>query len=265
VWNRSPEKTRLVTGAEPVPTPRAAASGASIVVTMLPDDRVVEAVTLGSDGVLRGLSPGGVHVGMSTISVALTRRLAEAHAATGTTYLAAPVFGRPDAAAGRLLWIVPGGPTAEVERCAPLWAALGQGTFPLPTAPQAALAKLAGNFLIAANIEALGEALVLGEKGGIDPDRLLALLTGTIFGSPVVRGYGARIVQADFEPAGFAMPLGLKDVDLALAAGRELGVPLRLGELARERLVQALARKREGYDWSGFATVIREEAGLPAL
>ncbi|MGE5231748.1 MAG: NAD(P)-dependent oxidoreductase [Deltaproteobacteria bacterium] len=262
VWNRTPAKTREVPGARPAPTPAAAADGAEFAVSMLADDAAVEAAALGPDGILAGLRRGAIHVGASTISVALCRRLADAHAEKGVGYVAAPVFGRPDAAAAKQLWIVPGGAPGDVERCAAVFAALGQGTFPMGSAPQASLAKLLGNFMIASTIEMLGESLALAEKAGLDPSRLLGMLTGTLFGAPVVKRYGQLVADTAFEPAGFQLALGLKDVNLALGAGEELRVPLPLASLVRERMLTALARGRERFDWSGFASAIREAAGL---
>jgi 3-hydroxyisobutyrate dehydrogenase-like beta-hydroxyacid dehydrogenase len=262
VWNRTPAKTGEVPGARAAPTPAAAADGAEFAVSMLADDAAVEAAALGPDGILAGLRRGAIHVGGSTISVALCRRLADAHAAKGVGYVAAPVFGRPDAAAAKQLWIVPGGAPGDVERCAAVFAALGQGTFPMGSAPQATLAKLLGNFMIASTIEMLGESLALAEKAGLDPSRVLGMLTGTLFGAPVVKRYGQLVADTAFEPAGFQLALGLKDVNLVLGAGQELRVPLPLASLVRERMLTALARGREGFDWSGFASVIREAAGL---
>lgn len=262
VWNRTAAKTREVPSARPAPTPAAAADGAEFAVSMLADDAAVEAAALGPDGILAGLRKGAIHVGASTVSVALCRRLAEAHAAKGVGYVAAPVFGRPDAAAAKQLWIVPGGAPADVERCSAVFAALGQGLFPMGSAPQASLAKLLGNFMIASTIEMLGESLALAEKAGLDPSRLLGMLTGTLFGAPVIKRYGQLVADTAFEPAGFQLALGLKDVNLALGAGEELRVPLPLASLVRERMLTALAHGRERFDWSGFASVIREAAGL---
>jgi len=262
VWNRTGAKTREVPGAHPAPTPAAACAGAEFAVSMLADDSAVTATVLGPDGALAGLGRGAIHVGASTISVALCRRLVDAHAAKGVDYVAAPVFGRPEAAAAKQLWIVPGGAPADIERCSAIFAALGQGTFPMGSAPQASLAKLIGNFLIASTIEALGESLALAEKAGLDPSQLLGMLTGTLFGAPAVRRYGQILAETTFEPAGFQLALGLKDVNLALGAGEELRVPLPLASLVRERMLTALARGRERFDWSGFASVIREAAGL---
>jgi len=265
VWNRSPERARAIDGARPAATPAEACASADVTITMLADDRALEEVVFGGGGMLGRLRRGACHLGMSTISVALCRRLAAAHEAAGQRYVAAPVFGRPEAAAARQLWIVTGGPAADVARVSPLLAAVGQGTFHLGDAPQASLAKLLGNFMIASTIKMLGETLVTAEKAGMEPRRVLDLLTGTLFGAPVVRRYGQLVADTAFEPAGFKLALGLKDVGLVLDAGEELRVPLPLAGLLRDRLLTALARDRGHLDWSGLASVIREEAGLPAV
>jgi 3-hydroxyisobutyrate dehydrogenase-like beta-hydroxyacid dehydrogenase len=265
-WNRTASKAALVQGAVACSSPREAAQGAGVALTMLADDAALEAVVFGEQGLIEGLAPGAVHAGLSTCSVAMARRLQREHAARGQRYVSAPVFGRPDAARARLLWIVPGGEPEALQRCAPLFAALGQGTLPMASAEQASLAKLIGNFLIASTMEALAEALALGEKAGLDAGRLIAFLGDALFaGSRVVKGYGERIAATQFEPAGFALPLGLKDVKLALAAGEELRVPLPIASLLRDHIVAALARGRERMDWAALATVVREEAGLPAI
>lgn len=261
-WNRSPERVTAVPGVIPQPSVAEACRGAGFVVSMLADDAAINGTTYGPEGVLDALAPGAIHIGMSTVSLATTERLALAHAERDRGYVAAPVFGRPDAAKNRMLWIVPGGPEEAVARAAPLFAAMGQGVFPMGTATQAALAKLAGNFLIAATIESLGEAFVLAEKGGLPPARLLELLTGTLFNSPLVKSYGGRLVRGEYTPPGFALRLGLKDVRLVLAAAEGAGVPMPLAELVQERLEMAVERGRGEIDFAGLATVIREEAGL---
>jgi 3-hydroxyisobutyrate dehydrogenase-like beta-hydroxyacid dehydrogenase len=174
-----------------------------------------------------------------------------------------PVLGRPDAAGRGELWILTGGDEAAVARAAPVLACLGQGQIAVGSARQAALAKLAANFMIAGTIELLAEATTLGEKGGIAPAALVDLLSRTLFGSPIVKGYGARIAAGQFRPAGFPVPLGLKDVELALEAGRDLRAPLPVAGLARDHLIGALARGRADWDWGALATVVREAAGLP--
>ena len=160
---------------------------------------------------------------MSTISPALSRRLAERHRAAGQAYLAAPVFGRPEAAEAKKLWIVVAGPAAAIDRCRPLLDAMGQGTIAVGEDPaRANVIKVAGNLLIAAAIEAMGEAVALGRKYGIAPAELLDVVNGRVFRSPLYENYGKLIADERYEPAGFKLKHGLKDARLALAAGDEV-------------------------------------------
>jgi 3-hydroxyisobutyrate dehydrogenase-like beta-hydroxyacid dehydrogenase len=260
-WNRT--RGKAPPGALECASPREAAEQSALVVTMLADDAAVEQVTFGPDGLIAGLRRGAIHVSMSTISVALSRKLREAHRAAGQGYVAAPVFGRPEAAQKRQLWIVCGGEQADLAACERLFGALGRGTFTVAEAPQANVVKLLGNFLIAATIESAGEATALAEKAGLDPRKMMEFFAGTMFASTVFTGYAARVATTDFEPAGFAMPLALKDMTLALQAGHEVRAPLPIASLLRDRLLAALARGRDGWDWAGLASVAREEAGLP--
>ncbi|HEY7376166.1 MAG TPA: NAD(P)-dependent oxidoreductase [Polyangia bacterium] len=262
VWNRTRARADGLANAQVLDSARAAAAGADLVLTSLADDRAVREVVLGDDGVIAGLAAGGVHVGMSTISLRLAGELAQAHAARGQQFVAAPVLGRPDAAARGELWILTGGDDAAIAQATPALACLGQGQLRVGDARQAALAKLVANFMIAGTIELLAEATTLGEKGGIAPPALIDLLTKTIFGSPIVKGYGGRIAAGQFRPAGFAVPLGLKDVELALEAGHDLRAPLPVASVARDHLIAALARGRADWDWGALATVVREAAGL---
>jgi 3-hydroxyisobutyrate dehydrogenase-like beta-hydroxyacid dehydrogenase len=265
VWNRTRARADGLPSTQVFESAREAAVGADLVVSSLADDHAVREVVLGPSGVVAGLAAGGVHVGTSTISLRLAGELAEAHATRGQQFVAAPVLGRPDAAARGELWILTGGDEAAIARAAPALACLGQGQIHLGRAREAALAKLLANFMIAGTIELLAEATTLGEKGGIAPAALIDLLTKTLFGSPIVKGYGARIASGQFRPAGFAVPLGLKDVELALEAGHDLQAPLPTANLARDHLIGALARGRADWDWGALATVVREAAGLDPI
>lgn len=265
VWNRTRSRADGLPNAEVLESAREAAVGADLVVSSLADDHAVREVVLGPSGVIAGLAAGGVHVGTSTISLRLAGELADAHATRGQQFVAAPVLGRPDAAARGELWILTGGDDAAIARAAPALACLGQGQIHLGRPQQAALAKLLANFMIAGTIELLAEATTLGEKGGVAPEALIDLLTKTLFGSPIVKGYGTRIATGQFRPAGFAVPLGLKDVELALEAGRDLRAPLPVADVARDHLIAALARGRADWDWGALATVVREAAGLEAI
>ncbi|HKI14766.1 MAG TPA: NAD(P)-dependent oxidoreductase, partial [Roseiarcus sp.] len=201
-------------------------------ITMLAGDDAVEAVFFGNGNGLSALGQGAVHISMSTISVALSDRLAEAHRNAGHSYVAAPVFGRPEAAAAAKLFVVAAGPEATLARCQPLLDAVGQRTFVIGDKPSSAnLVKLSGNFLLAAMIECLGEAFALVRKGGIDPHRYLEILTNTLFSAPAYKTYGTIIANQQYEPAGFKMSLGLKDVRLALAAADALATPMPVASL----------------------------------
>src|SRR5213594_2446286 len=208
VYNRTPGKVQALVeqGAHAAARVADACRG-DAVVTMLADDGAVEAVVFGEKGVIGSLGKGAIHVSMSTISVALSERLAAAHANAGQGFVAAPVFGRPEAAAAGKLFIVAAGAPDAVGACLPLFEAMGQKTFPVGDEPKAAnLVKLSGNFLSASVIEALGEALALVGKAGVDGHRYLDLLTSTLFTAPVYESYGGLIAERKFEPAGFAAP-----------------------------------------------------------
>jgi 3-hydroxyisobutyrate dehydrogenase-like beta-hydroxyacid dehydrogenase len=258
-WNRTKGKTPA--GAREAGSVREAASGAEVAITMLADDSAVEGV---SRDLLESLPRGAIHCGMSTVSIQLSRRLLSQHAERGQGYVAAPVYGRPEAAQARKLFIVTGGSREALARCKPLFDALGQGMVEMGEVPEhASLMKICGNFVIASLIEMFGEAFTLGEKAGLDPQALSAALTRILFaGAPIPSGYAARVTATDFEPAAFSMPLGLKDVTLALKASEELRVPLPLASLLRDHFLASLAKGREKWDWGGMAAVIREEAGL---
>ena len=264
VWDRTPARAQTLPGALVCPTAREAAQDATLVFSSLADDRAVRAVTLGEQGILAGLGEGAIHIGTSTISLSLCGELLKAHAAAGRTFVAAPVLGRPDAAAKGKLWILAGGDPGAIARCRPVFEHLGQGTIPFDSAPHASLAKLIVNLTMAGTIELLGEATALAQKGGIAPMMMIRVLSDTLFGSPVVRGYGPRIAADRYEPAAFRIDLGLKDVLLALAAGADLRVPLPVANVARDHLLEALARGQDDLDWTGLAGVARDAAGIDA-
>jgi 3-hydroxyisobutyrate dehydrogenase-like beta-hydroxyacid dehydrogenase len=264
VYNRSSGKAgalveRGATAARTV----AEASQAEVVFTMLADDQAVEAVTLGADGILASLPAGATHVSSSTISVALSERLAAAHADAGQRYVAAPVFGRPEAAAAAKLFVVAAGAPQVLQPLAPLFDAIGQRTFVVSEQPPTAnLVKLSGNFLIASVIETVGEAVALVDKGGVDRQQYVDILTSTLFAAPAYQTYGGLIARREFEPAGFAASLGLKDVRLVLAAGEQLEVPLPVASLLRDRFLTLVATGGGHLDWSALSTLADRDAGV---
>ena len=264
-WNRTRARAEELArdGDATVAATPADAARAGVVVTMVADDAALEQVTWGPEGVIAGLPKGGVHVSMSTVGLATIERLARAHAEAGQLLVAAPVFGRPEAAAARQLSVVAAGPDTAVARVRPLLEAMGQRVFALGAEPSHALAvKLAGNFLITAAIEALAEGMAVVAKAGVDRARLLEVLVETLFGAPVYRVYGRILVEERYAPPGFALPLGVKDNRLLLQAGERLAVPLPLASLVRDRMLAALARGYGDLDWSSFARVSAEDAGL---
>jgi 3-hydroxyisobutyrate dehydrogenase-like beta-hydroxyacid dehydrogenase len=262
LYNRSAAKAEGLGGIVAA-TPAAAAQGAEMLFTMLADDKALEDVVHGEHGLLGTLPKGAIHVSCSTISVAAAEALTKAHKEAGQKFVSAPVFGRPEAAAAAKLFVAAAGAEEDIARCQPLFDAIGQRTFVLGTEPSRAnLVKLSGNFLIAAVIESLGEALALVAKGGVDERAYLELLTSTLFSAPVYKTYGNLIVEQKFEPAGFAAPLGQKDIRLVLAAAEGLNVPLPLASLLRDRFLALLAQGGARLDWSAIGRLAAKDAGL---
>ena len=234
-----------------------------VVISMLADDDAVAGVAFGEGKAIAELPGNAIHVSMSTISVALSDRLAEAHRGAGQNFIAAPVFGRPEAAAAAKLYVITAGDGKAIERCQPLFDAMGQRTFRVGLKPsEANLVKLSGNFLIASIIESLGEAFALVRKAGVDPQRYLEVLTGTLFSAPVFKTYGGLIADEKYEPAGFKMSLGLKDIRLALAAAETLAAPLPVASLVRDHFLAGIAQGRGDSDWSYLAGLSAKNAGL---
>ncbi len=265
VWNRSAAKALPMTqaGAVLAGSPKEAAAGREVVITMLADDAALDAVLYGDDGMLAGLATGALHISMSTIAVATAERLAREHLAREQRLLCAPVFGRPEAAAAGKLFIIAAGDPADVAHAGPIFTAVGQQVFSIGTTPAAAaLVKLCGNFMILSAIEALAEAMTLAEKGGVAKSLLLEVLTGSLFNAPVYHNYGKILVEEKFKPAGFAAPLGLKDMRLAGQSADHLRVPMPLLNVLRDHLLQTIAVEGEDVDWSGIGLSIAKNSGL---
>src|SRR2546426_3684470 len=265
VFNRTRSRAQELAqlGATVAATPGEAAGNAEVLITMLADDHALEDAILGPGRALQSLPAGAIHVGMSTISVAMSRRLAAAHRERQQHYIAAPVFGRPEAAAAGKLFIVAAGPVKQIERCQVLFDAMGQKTFVLDQEPSSAnVTKLAGNFLISTTIESLAEAFSLVRKSGVDPNKFLEVLTGSLFSAPVVINYGGMIAANHFEPVGFKLPLGFKDNRLVLAAAEEAAVPMPMASLVHDRFVAAMAQGLGDSDWSAIARISFQNAGL---
>lgn len=265
VYNRTRSRAEELrsAGAAVAETPGHAAFGAETVITMLADDRALEDVVFGADKMLDTLPPGSIHIGMSTISVALSRGLTIAHHDNKQHYVAAPVFGRPEAAAAAKLFVVAAGKGEQIERCRPLFEAMGQKTFIAGEEPAMAnVVKLAGNFLLTTMIEGLAEAFAFARKSHVDAAQLLEILTGSLFPVPVYKNYGAMIAAEKFEPAGFRLRLGAKDNRLVLAAAEEAAVPMPMASLVRDHFLAAMAQGMADADWAAVARIVYKNAGL---
>jgi len=251
VYNRTRRAPDVVAAPEQV-------LDAEVVITMLADDAAVRSVWLDS-GMARKLAAGAIHLNMATVSMAISRELARLQ----ENYVAAPVFGRPPLAAQGQLDIIAAGPGQALERCKPLFSVLGKQTFVVGEDPAAANAvKIARNFLLACLIESLGEAFALVRKCGVEPQKFLDVIASTSLGSPAYKNYGKMIVEQAWKPAQFAMPLGVKDVELALATARDADMRLELGEMIRAHLMDAIRAGRAEEDWAALAGHIAHRAGV---
>jgi 3-hydroxyisobutyrate dehydrogenase-like beta-hydroxyacid dehydrogenase len=265
VYNRTPGKAEalIAQGAKGAASVADACRGPAVI-TMLANDQAVEEVVFGDGGVLASQPPGAIHISSSTISVDLAERLTAAHMAHGSRFVSATVFGRPDVAAAGQLAVNAAGASDAIDEVSPLLDAIGRKTSVVSETPAAAnLVKLSGNFLLASVIEGLGEAMALISKGGIDRRRYLDIITSTLFDAPAYKIYGGMIADDQFEPAAFAAPLGQKDIRLALAAADDLGVPMPLASLLRDRFLTLMAHGGDRLDWSALGQLAAADAGGP--
>jgi len=263
VWNRSPEPVSALAalGATAAQNPKDAMQG-DAVFSMLANDAALHDVGLGGP-LLDGAASGLVHVNMATISVEYAHQMAEAHAARSLGYVAAPVFGRPDAAAAAKLVVIAAGAAKDIARVQPILEKIGQRLTVVGEIPEKAnLFKIAGNFMIASAIETMGEAVALLRKGGVDPAVFVDVLTNTLFAAPVYKGYGGIIVNQKYDPPGFKLKLGYKDAGLTLAAADALQVPLPLASLVHDHFVEAMASGLGEKDWAALASLAARKAGL---
>jgi 3-hydroxyisobutyrate dehydrogenase-like beta-hydroxyacid dehydrogenase len=265
-YNRTRAKAEaLVSSGATVALSIADACRAGIVFTVMADDSAVTDTVFSSGGILASLPRGGTHISCSTISIALADKLAAEHCKAGQIFISAPVFGRPDAAEAAKLAIVAAGDQAAIDRCKALFESMGPKLMVIGDKPsQANTVKLAGNFMIATVLESLSESIAFARKSGVDPAGLLDFLTSTLFNAPVYKTYGGLILEGKYQPAGFVVPLGLKDIRLVLQAAEARNVPLPIASVIRDRFLTAIARGHEKSDWSVLGQIAAEDAGLPA-
>lgn len=265
IYNRTSDRAAplVAHGAELVGTPAAAVEPDGLVLTMLADDAALETVTTGADGILDRLDGGGVHASLSTIAPRTARRLAEAHARKNACYVSAPVFGRPEAAAAGTLSVLMAGDAIGKERLRPTLPAISRAVYDLGDDPGAANAvKLAGNFLIASAMQAMAEAFTLCERQGLERGQVSKLFAETLFDCPIYRNYGQAIADQVYRPAGFRLPLGLKDIRLVLQVADDARVPMPFAHVLHQSLLSLLAQGHEDLDWSALGYAVSQSAGL---
>ena len=265
VYNRTPEKAQILVaqGATLTNSPANAVTAGGIVVTMLTDDEALEQVTVGPNGFLNALGANGIHVSMSTVSPDVTKRLTEAHQQAGSHYVAAPVFGKPDAAAAQKLWIAVAGNAEAKARVQPVLDSIGQGTYDFGDDPAAAnVVKLIGNFLFGAATEAMAEGFTLADKNGVPRQAVFELFSNTLFNCPVYKNYGKMVASRNYQPVGAPPSLIRKDYGLLLEVARQSQTPMPLGSLLHDRLTARVAKGHDAEDWASLAEEAAEAAGI---
>jgi 3-hydroxyisobutyrate dehydrogenase-like beta-hydroxyacid dehydrogenase len=266
-YNRTPDKLAALKqgGARIAAQPAAAVSAGAIVVTMVSNDQVLKELVAGDGGIASALG-SGTHISMSTVAPETSRQLAQLHVEYGGHYLAAPVFGRPEAAAAGRLWVVQSGSAQAKQTAAPLLAAMGQSVRDFGDDPGAAnLVKLCGNFMILSAVEAMSEAFALAEKNAVDRSALASFFGETIFGCPIYQNYGRILANRTFAPAGFQLKLGMKDVKLVQASAELAQVPMPLADLLHQRMLGSLANGRGDLDWTAIELIVAEAAALQTV
>ena len=264
VFNRSPgrDEALVAAGAVRAATAQQAVTPGGIAVSMLSNDAALLEVALGANGFVASLG-AGLHVSMSTVAPETSQQLAQAQAEHGGEFVAAPVFGRPDAAAAARLWIAQSGSAAAKTRAAPLLAALGQGVHDFGDAPGAAnIIKLSGNFMILAAVEAMSEVLLLAEKQGLDREAVADFFGKTVFPCPIYQNYGRLLARRQYRPAGFKLALGMKDIRLVRAVAERLEAPMPVADVLHGKLLSALARGRADFDWTAIELDAAEQGGI---
>lgn len=260
VYDLYPEqaKSLVEAGANLSPTVADAVSDRDIVITMLPSDGALDSLLTAEDGLLNNIQSGKAHVVMGTHGIEIIRKLTKAHKEANQVFVAAHVLGRPDLAATGQLSIVPAGPQDTVKMLQPVFDVLGKRTFVAGEDPQSASAvKIANNFVLGCAIEAMGEAMSLVRKLGVEPAMFHEVLTEGLFGAPAYEVYGKMIVDEAYDSMGATAIIGLKDINLALQAAESAQMPLPSASVMRDRLLGAIAHGDSALDW---AVVAKEQA-----
>ena len=239
------------------------AKACDLVLSIVSDDKAVEKISLGKDGLIENLKPESVHVCLSTIAAATATRLEKAHKESKVDYLTATIIGRPEAAKARNLVICFSGESSKKEAVFALLKDLGGNKiFDFGNDPQnAAAVKVCNNFLIIAAIEAMSEAFSLVKQAGVNPRDFYEMLVDSVFSSPIYKNYGKMIVEETYDQkGGFTSQLGLKDTRLALALAEQVSMPLPIADLVKNRFIVNHNRGRIDWDWTSIAQVVKEDS-----
>jgi len=261
VYNRTRKKADplIKAGAKFLEKPSDAFKDSSIVFSMLANDEALIEITEGVDGLLKSAHEGCIHVSLSTVAPDTIKRLEPKHKEKKARLITATVFGRPDVAERQELWICTAGDEDAKKKVNPFLQVFGKKIYDFGPTPQTAnLVKLSGNFMILSTIEMLSEAFAVVKKNGVNPEQFLALMTDTLFPSPVFRTYGKIITKQEFSPPGFKMPLGLKDLNLFLASSEEFSLDLPLANVLKERMLKAIDKGLGEKDWSAISLLSLE-------
>ena len=261
VYNRTASKAQplIEKGAILCSSIKELAQKCDIVFSIVSDDKALNEITKGDHGIAQNLKEQGAHISVSTIFPATAKELAQLHNQFNNHYIAAPVMGRPEAArAGKLNFLVSGEP-AIIETIKPLLKnAGGIGIWEFGTEPSAAsVAKLCTNFLIISAIESMAEGMNLAKKSGIDHAAWISMITQTLFASPVYINYSHILLKEMFQPAGFALRLGLKDVNLVIKQSNEMNAEMPIGKLLQQRLQECVANGLGDHDWTAMALALK--------
>ena len=263
VWNRTPERCGplVAKGAQQANSPAEAVAGADVIMYCLSDDAAVEDLVFGDGDLISGVKAGQITIDMTTIHPDTTRKEAAAYAEKGVRFLEAPVFGSKNEAANGGLWIVVGGERELFEEVKPILEVLSETTHYMGGTAKGTSMKLVGNLVVASQIEALGEAMILATKAGLDPEDVLGVLHVTDFKSPIFDGVGGALIERDFSTH-FALKLMLKDANLIAQFAQDLNVPIPASAATRE-VVKAAVNKGWGEEnASAFIKQLEDQAGV---
>lgn len=263
VYNRTKDKTKALAdvGAKVADSPKAAASGADVVISMISDDPVLEAISYGPNGAFEGAKSGSIFIDMSTVSPDASARVAEAAKKKGVNYLRAPVSGSTVLATAGTLTIFASGPKEAYEKCVDILGSMGQKTFHVGTGEEARYLKLVMNMMVGLTSAMAAEALTFGEVGGMNWEQMIDIVNASVAASPLL-GYKAQMLKSrNYAPAFTAAQMA-KDFDIMLDAGKAKNVPLPMTALIRQFWGTMMAKGKGEQDFFSLVTVLEDMAGL---